>query len=305
MNLLPLITAFILILSFGVQTIISKKLSSEKIELSMHGYMQAERAAKNAVEKKVYRHCQQKKIEANIHTSSLSQNLFQERKRKKKPKKEIPSSSKLNLWPLIQESKETHKDLYNTFVKLIEVIYKDAQFFQLKKISHLPSFIADQIISSAKKMQKNQNKNDLSNLSLDEKKLQPIYYKMLKGTKHYNFFEKKGYGSLLDFVKISNEKKEEKLTLAFASDEILYSFFNEKISQAIKKKEDLQKDGSFFPITKEELEEIFIQTNFSGNLSFLWKVLSFSLPTAKKGDVITVKGLDNKTNIEIKKTLHF
>ena len=97
-------------------------------------------------------------------------------------------------------------------------------------MKNLEYLIVDEILKAVRK-EKNTDPNKKIYLEkLDLKDLQPIFYKMLKGTKIYDFEKKVGYPSLLDMVDIDSLKN---ISVPLASKEILYTIFNQKIAEKI------------------------------------------------------------------------
>jgi hypothetical protein len=101
-------------------------------------------------------------------------------------------ASKFNLWPLLNDKDmNKHMALKKSAVRLIQILYQDADFYKNERDPLLAEKILEEMIS--------QKGEDLSQLF--PKKLPPeIYYKMLKGTNT-------GYPQLEEYFKLEKSDK--------------------------------------------------------------------------------------------------
>jgi hypothetical protein len=211
----------------------------------------------------------------------------------KKPKNRVKNSY-LNLYPLFKEGKDKQKTLFVVFKKLLHELYgktslcpqdgqKNSQF-----IDHLATVLLESFST-----QSFEGNFSLENLSLTDASLQPIFYKMLKGTKHYDRDQPFGYPSLLDFIVI---QKTATLSLVFAPRETLIALFSLGIAEKI---QQYQEKEQFFPISKESFEKIAQQENFPLSPE-LYKLFNF-VKTPRYEKKSEVLFLEKKTGIKIRK----
>jgi len=95
-------------------------------------------------------------------------------------------SSKFNLWPLLNNTNSSSR-LYDSAIRLIQILYQDADFYKEAKDPGLAKKILAEMTSK--------KGEDLSQLFSDKQELAKIYYKMLKGTNT-------GYPPLGEYFKI-------------------------------------------------------------------------------------------------------
>ncbi len=288
MNILSLVITILMIFAISTQMLLSKKVSSDIISKSYVGYMKVQRRATSKSETYYYSTIKTEKNEKEIKQKIKTEKV-------KKIKEPNRSESYFNIYPLITEGKESHPELYESILHLIRVLYLENGFFKNLKIKNLDKEILNNILLSAKESLKEElsaNELHLAKLELKEKDLQPIYYKMMKGSKFYNYKEKIGYPSLLDFIKIRDEKN--KIPINSAHFEILSILFNEKIAEEIVKLQLLGEE-----ITKERLNDLLTKKHFQLNPK-IWDFISFtniSNPTE-----IIVK--DENTDISLKRAIN-
>lgn len=136
----------------------------------------------------------------------------------KRSKRTGRESSKFNLWPLINDKNKTASiSLYKSAIKLIQILYKDADFYKKAKDPELAQKILNEMI--AKK------KEDFTELFPDNPLLSEIYYKMLKGSNT-------GYPPLREYFK--NEKTDKApIQWAYASTPVLQAILGEEATKRI------------------------------------------------------------------------
>ena len=100
-------------------------------------------------------------------------------------------SSKFNLWPLLN-NKNSSSYLYDSAIRLIQILYQDADFYKNARDPGLAKKILDEMVSK--------KGEDLSQLFSENQELAKIYYKMLKGTNT-------GYPPLGEYFKIEKSDK--------------------------------------------------------------------------------------------------
>lgn len=290
MNILVTISTILLILALSTQSILSKRIDVEKIQISHSGNMQAQRKAYNLCEKNLYKSKKGKKSE-----SYKKSNTTIDSKTKKtihvKDKVEIHGCSQLNIYPLFLEE---NKNTYELLARLIKHVYKDTSTFKNTNEKNLEYKLIDQIILAGKNLIKNKQEVELPKLKLQNEKYQQLYYRMLKGTKFYDPNKNIGIPSLLDVITI-NSSTSNRICLQHASYDMLSSLFNKKIAEKIIKSR-LENNK----ITKEDFNKILEQENIATQRDF--NPLEFISFTHKRDSYVTVLGIDEKTQITIRKT---
>jgi len=114
----------------------------------------------------------------------------------------VHSCSVLNIYPLLKEGKDIEHDSYEIFAKIIRELYKN----ELSK-KNMEYLLIDALI---KKSQETMSANEelfLEKISFDNESLQSLWYKMLKGSKYYNFEKNIGYPSIFEFISFYQSKK--------------------------------------------------------------------------------------------------
>lgn len=150
--------------------------------------------------------------------------------------------SKFNLWPLFKKENNTLSDaLYKGAIRLIQILYQDAEFYKAARDPGLARRIVDEIISK--------KGEDFSQL-FPENDLAGIYYKMLKGTNT-------GYPSLEEYFKIDKNEKCP-LNWKYASTSILQAIFGESVTTRIlaAEKASWETNHRKRVLTKEELRKL-------------------------------------------------
>jgi hypothetical protein len=100
-------------------------------------------------------------------------------------------SSKFNLWPLFKEGSSSIY-LYRSAIRLIQILYQDADFYKNAGDPGLAKKILDEMISK--------KGEDLSQLFPENNELAKMYYKMLRGTNT-------GFPPLGEYFKIEKSDK--------------------------------------------------------------------------------------------------
>ena len=96
--------------------------------------------------------------------------------------------------------------------------------------------LVDNIILTCKDLLKKNEEISLEKLVLKDPSFQLLWYKMLKGTKYYDFKNKTGMPSILEFITIKETSSQKnKICIPKASQEMLTALFNEDIALKIQK----------------------------------------------------------------------
>ena len=182
-----------MIFSLAIGSIAKKSHISILLNRSSNGYMSANRSALQTAENNLYKSIKSIKTKPKIQDHTSPPNTPSN-------KRTIdPIKAKVNILSLLIDNKDASKDLYNLTANLIKILYEKSDFYK----NAFEFQILDEIIEALKMQNKKQKPLNLPELTLKMKKNQKIYYKMLKGSKFYNFNKSIGYPSLLDFITIS------------------------------------------------------------------------------------------------------
>ena len=288
MNILGYISAILIIFSIISSYMFKQHMDTSEMNKSMKGYYLADIQSKNEFEDFMYDAQNKKKKSPKDQTSKNSpisndtqkQNEYisdeeqqQQQIKDKKPRK-IYACSCINILPLIKNNKIEEKQTYDLLIKLITILYKN----ELTK-DKIEYKLVDQLLIACNKKIEKKESLCLEKIDLKDPSLQPLWYKMLKGTKYYDFEKDIGLPSILEFISIDENEKHNKICIPTASKEILIALFDEKIADKIWDKKEKDK----IKITKEELENILKDTHTSiNNQSNIWAYIELSHKNHKK-----------------------
>ncbi|MBS0648490.1 MAG: hypothetical protein JSS10_04600 [Verrucomicrobia bacterium] len=152
-------------------------------------------------------------------------------------------SSKINLWPLLQGNDNSLSDaLYKITIRLIQILYQDAEFYKSARDPKLAEKIVQAML--AKKGEKFKE-------LFPEGPLANIYYKMLKGTNT-------GYPPLEEYFKIEKIEKKAPINWAYASTAVLQAVLGEETTQRIlaAEKASWEENHRKRVLTKEKLRAL-------------------------------------------------
>lgn len=286
MNIIPFVVTLILIFAISTNTLLKKKISEDTISKSASGYMAASRKSLNNFEKYYFESIQEKPKE-----KSKKENEGNETNENKKRFINI-ENAKINIYPLVSDKKENQIELYNLAASLIKTLYLGNSFYK-------PNFekdLLDNILASFEIQLKKDKECQLSNLTLKDPRLQKNYYKILKGTKFYDYEKKIGIPSLLDFIKYENTTS--KIPMKDASFELLLSVFTHTIANEIVL---LQIENPPKNLTKQNILDLCQKHSYRLNENFL-DFFDFSTSSKNSKEKIFV-GFDKSTNIKVKRKL--
>lgn len=233
MNIIPFVFALLLIFSYSIAASFQARLLSHKNQkafLSLRG-AELDILRKSELE-------QFKSLAGEAVKKPKQQRLKEKKPEKEKKKEPLPLNTpcaKLNLYPLVIEGREMHQALYDSVAKTLRVFYQGHFFPTEKRFEYK---LLDAILAGAKEKLRGKTKLAIETISLKDPNLQPMYYALLKGTKHYELGVT-GYPPLIDYWKM--EKEASKICLFHGHPDILTVFFGAKT--AAKLYEELH-DGS-------------------------------------------------------------
>lgn len=280
MNILGLVFSLLLILSYGFYACWDKQVASSRLRSTYLGHNQVNRKILKTYQSEIYKHL------SSITKPSDGEETFRTPPEKIPREKKIELNrecAKINLWPLIQEGKEKHSDLYHFALKLIHTFYPKSA-----------GPLLDAILSAASK----ENVLSLEKLKLKDPVLQKLYYKMLKGTKVCNLPKKNGYPSLLDYFKIENSS--DKLCLFHAHPDLISLLLGTEAAYSLHE-EIHKKEGPI--LTKELIEKAALESSHIILDPTLLDLFEFGRPhhTENKKTLIAE---DSKTHVQLRKSLN-
>ncbi len=287
MNILPLVSAFLLILSIGSAMLFKERVTTLSEERSIRGYRKAVREAFNKVEQT---HFEVKRAEPKEATEEKPvKEKVEKEKRILSSSRDLltyPEKSKLNISPLFQEPKtEAYKELYEMAARLIFILYQEAPFFKKSALPNLQYQILDAMI--AKGFEKKEIAT-LSDLFPEDPLKKALFYKMIKGTQ-------KSYPALGSYITLQKSNKSPLIYFHSATLPVLAAFFGEKTAQQILDKEASvsEKENKTRTLNKAELQTLAMEKKFS----YPESLVSFS----KKREIReTIHAQDSETGIQKK-----
>ena len=249
MNVLPMIFAFLLIFAGISFTFLRDTKSFQILESSFEGYQRTERKVNNALAQKAYRKIKGDPVKKNQKEPAIKTSKEFQSRRAFFPPFE---NSKCNLAPLFasdQNPKSNHP-LYEPIATLLRLLYEKSVFSKTAQ-GGLEYQILDALLEKAKALE---TVTDLNELIPEDKALQPIYYKLLKGTNVCT--EEKGYPPLSDYFSIQPGKLP--IYLSFAAPQLLEALFGKEIKEFILNKEQKEWESTkkYVYFSKEELQEL-------------------------------------------------
>jgi hypothetical protein len=286
MNIVPFIIGLLMIFAIITNTLLNKKVSDDIVSKSISGYMKASRKALNASEDFYFNN-----LKAKPSLKEQKYKKLNDQEQEPKTREINIENAKINIYQLAID-KENQIQLYDIIASLIKTLYCKKKFYT----PNLEKNLLNNVIYALENQIKKNKKTNLASLILKDFSLQKIYYKILKGTKFYDFDENIGTASLLDFIKIENSN--EKIPMKDASKELLTALFNKKIVTEIML---LQKENPPKNITEENIITICQKHHFLIDKKIL-DFFDFSNSLIKVKEKIIV-GLDKDTNIKVKRKI--
>ena len=290
MNILGLVFSLLLILSYSFWATWEKSTGSRRLGSAYLGIEKINRKYLNHFESELYQSLRQKPSE-NPASAPAPPSPPREAK--------IPDlnepCARLNLLPLIVEGRDEHPFLYETAAKLFRTFYQP--LFQ-----NQPRFeyrFLDQLLASIKTALQKESPFALEKLSLNDASLQPVYYRMLRGTKEWDLASNTGLPPLLDYLKC--EPSAEKLCLFHAHPDLLSVLFNPKAAKQLFRKIHQEKAP---PLTKELLEQICSEAHIVALDARLFDLLELGRPSHKSDAGRSYIETDETSHISIRKRLY-
>lgn len=159
----------------------------------------------------------------------------------------LSSQSKWNLAPFIFSDKQT-THLEEATCSFLECLYGHTDFW--KKGKKQNPDLAEDLLTSFKKMD---SAEKISDLFPEEPSLQPIFYKMLKGSGYYDVTSKQGHPPMEDFFRLEKENTYT-LSLSYACFPALNALLGNSLAKKVLQveQEKWEKKGGYYSITKQE-----------------------------------------------------
>lgn len=295
MNILGLVFSILLILSYGYYACWDKQGTSSKLRNTYTAHEQVSRKILNSFESQVYAALGRAPSTPKKEKASKVETEPEELE---EPTEKIPGlnreCARINLWPLIQEGREKNDVLYELAAKLIRTFYGSLE----REEKQFEYYFLDVLIDSAKAASQNQDPFSLEKVSLLDPNLQRTYYKMLKGTKHWDLRNGIGYPPLLDYVKAAPST--EKICVFHAHPDLITVLFNEKIARKLYA-EIHRKDPS--ALTKELIEKVSAEMHQFSVDTDLLNLLQLGHPDHKEHKkVFTAE--DTKSDVALRKNIY-
>jgi hypothetical protein len=285
MNFLTFVFSILLVLSFGTYAAIEKMAGDRRIRSTYLGHLKANRKILSKCESETYRHFR-----------SVEKGAEEKTKKQSSPKPTPPTvprinpeCARLNLWPLVQEGRESHPFLYESTAKLLRLFYGSALFENKPRAEY--AFL-DQFLKKAK-----EHPTSLEKISLGT--FQPLYYKMLKGTKEWNLEANLGYPSFLDAVSL--EESPSKVCICHAHPDQLAVFFGPKAAAKLFA-ELHQKNPP--PASKDLIERICSESHAMPPDPSLYLLLELGRPAHSKHSKRTLIEEDSDTHVSLRKNVY-
>ncbi len=171
-------------------------------------------------------------------------------------KPSLPSVAKWNLSPLIS-TKNPAPYLQKATILLLEELYGHTSFWK-EALTQTPDLGERLLASLLEKNAEKEKPESLADLFPEDTSLQPLFYKMLKGSTVYNSNEKTGYPPLEDFFCLE-PKNTKTLYFCYASYPALKAFFGSAIAEEIfslEKEKKKSRKNTLPSLTKQELAEL-------------------------------------------------
>ena len=297
MNILFLVTSFLLIFSFISASLLKNSLFFSHEKSSYCSYLEGKQKLHDKWERYQYQSYKKNKPPEKKNAQQKTITPKETTYTSHRVRKNLPKLAKWNIAPMLLS--EVPCDALETRgAILLEELYGHAPFW-LKAKLETPD-LAETLIASFKS--KKLGKEDLTNLSdlfPQEPLLQNVFYKMLKGTSLYDLEKKKGYPPLSEFFTLDVEEKKT-LSFPYASFPAIKAFFGEDVAEEIVllEKETSQTKGvTYYAASKDELIAITTQkgqgiyfTEIEESLSFAHKkaLLEKLTQQEKKGPFLSI-----------------
>lgn len=282
MNILPLVSAFLLVFSFGAYTFFTKAKASHEETHFFVGSLNAQRKVTSKFTRKAYSKLKGSSLEER---PKKSPSPSQGEKPYPSPRETLPPppTSRLSIAALLNENEE-HLELRQTAVRLLETLY------EFIPNAPDPEETLQALISAARRSRARTLEDLLPELP-------PYFYRLTKGTQSYTPRTTDGIPPLGDYLTFEEHKSKKPIIFSHASAPVLGATFGPIIAPQIigeerRKWEERDKKA---PLTEGELSLLLARHNktisdFASSLYFL------TTSTPQTAELITDAG----TNIHLR-----
>jgi hypothetical protein len=244
MSFLPFVLSFLLLMVIGSSFLFTsfRSTSLEKTVILAHHRAKLGLISKQAEAE--YKKSQGKK-DPKGQGPAKENNKTAVYKDRRNRRDSVPSS-KLNLWPLFtSQGSVEYQILYKSAIRLLRILYQDADFYKNAKDPELAKKIVDEMIEK--------KGEDLSQLFSDNPELSKIYYKMVKGSNT-------GYPALGEYFKIEKTQKTP-IQWSYAKTPILRAVLGDDATNRILAAERAAWEENHFKhaLPKETLRELLLK----------------------------------------------
>jgi len=258
MNILFLVTSFLLIFSFISASLLKNSLFFSHEKSSYCSYLSSKQKLQSKWERYQYaafKKARTKEAKEPAKPPSIrTPNSFSSHRERKN----LSRLAKWNLAPMLLA--DVPSDLLEEKAALLlEELYAHTAFWK-KAQENVPDLSVALITCFKAKNLKKEDLKTLSDLFPNESLLREPFYKMLKGSSFYNIEKKEGYPPLEEFFKIDVEDAKT-LTFPYASYPAIKVFFGEEIAEKIVllEKDKSQKQAGCCSLSQEELLNLATQ----------------------------------------------
>lgn len=262
MNILPLVSAFILLFALGSYTLVHEYHAAMQEKFHYTAALRIQRRWAKCIQAEEFRKLPGKNEETK--EKKESEKKGGEYKSPRDRLNPIPES-KLNIAALFTQEKDPL--LEQITLNLLHRLYELAPFYH----PHMEREILDLILATVKENPSIRSCTDLA-------KYHPLFYKLAKGTHKVTLFTDQGYPALGDYISLEENENKKAVQFPYASRAVLLAFFGKEegmVHQLCEvEKGKWEVDHKHHPLTKAELEAFLLQRR--KNLSDYEKLLSFS-----------------------------
>ncbi|NGX38574.1 MAG: hypothetical protein K1000chlam2_01748 [Chlamydiae bacterium] len=286
MNILPLVSAFILIFAIGTYTFIhnARAAIQEKDHYASAFFIDRKLGCK--IQNRLYKNAPGE----NIHPIDKKASKSEKPAEFHSPRDKFIrlNESKLNLSSLLEKP---DPQLETVARELIEFLYATTSL--QKEVAKVN--VIKILIETAKKHRSLHTLEDL--LSKIPKEHYPLFYKLTKGTHAYELYTSKGYPPLSDFLILVAQTQTKPINFSLASRPLLEALFTKRLSSLAinEEKHTWEKDHKHTPLKKEELTAFLV--NHGKTMTEYENLIFFNTTKTEEPQWLV---LDKETKVQIK-----
>ncbi len=284
MNILGFIFSLLLLLTYGFAASRDLRLGSDRVRSSYLGNQRASRDLINQQVSALYKELPSK-------PKTKDPNKPKKKKRTTTSPKRIPPNSscaRLNLWPLIQEGRSEHPQLYRLMCKLFDTFYGEL-------LTSSSSQFLDRFLKSAQSCLKDPEPLEVEKVFLATEADRVIYYRMLKGVKGE-------YPPIIDYIKI-DPKWDEKLCLSHADPNFFGILFGPQVGQRLYELLHEPKPPVLSPALIDQVcSEVHV---IAPDIVALYDLLLFGKPKHGKATKLSLEASDLNSQVSVKAQVYF